>query len=71
MNQLFHLAYAAILLAVRLPSFMTRLGMSKSDKIWFVIIIFSLLGFMWFMLKGIGMLSGFLTFLSYGGLLKS
>lgn len=35
---------AAPLLAVRLPSFMTRLGMSRADKIAFVVIAFSMLG---------------------------
>lgn len=44
MQQLLYLALAAILLAARLPSFMTRLGMSTADKVAFVLIIFAVLG---------------------------
>lgn len=48
------LGLAAILLAIRLPLFMTRLGMSKSEKIAFVATIFSILGFGWFVIEGFG-----------------
>lgn len=47
MNLNLLLALAVILMGVRLPSFMTRLGMSKADKIAFVGMIFSLLGLAW------------------------
>lgn len=48
------IAVAIILLALRLPSFMTRLGMSKADKILFVVIIFSLMGVAWATGRGFG-----------------
>jgi len=48
LNNTLLLVLAVILLGIRLPSFMTRLGMSKKDKIATVIIMFSLLGFVWF-----------------------
>lgn len=58
------LLIAAILLGARLPAFMNRLGMSKADKVGFVIIIFSILGLVWFFTAGLGMLGGFFLFLS-------
>lgn len=39
---------ALILLGIRLPSFMSRLGMSRSDKLFFVILAFLVLGIVWF-----------------------
>jgi hypothetical protein len=45
---------AVILLGIRLPSFMTRLGMSKADKIIFIIMIFSLLGLAWLAMYALG-----------------
>jgi hypothetical protein len=41
---------------------MNRLGMSKADKIWFVIITFSLLGLAWFVMRVMGMFGGFISF---------
>lgn len=38
------LALAAVLIGIRLPSYMRRLGMSTSEQIKFVILIFSILG---------------------------
>jgi len=49
MNFDFLFVLALILLGVRLPSFMSRLGMSKSDKLFFVILAFLVLGVVWFM----------------------
>jgi len=45
---------AVILLGVRLPSFMNRLGMSKADKIMFVVMAFLLLGAAWLAMYVIG-----------------
>jgi hypothetical protein len=42
------LAIAVILLAVRLPSFFSQQEMSKVDRLWFILIIFGLLGVGWF-----------------------
>lgn len=38
---------AVIIIGVRLPSFMTRMGMSKRDKILFVLMVFALLAIVW------------------------
>lgn len=49
------LALAVILLGIRLPSFMSRLGMSKKDKVAFVLLMFSILGLAWFAMYLLGM----------------
>lgn len=55
MTQYLILVLAVILLGTRLPSYMNRLGMSKTDKIMFVIIAFCLLGLAWLAVYIIGM----------------
>lgn len=49
------LALAVILLGIRLPSFMSRLGMSKKDKVAFALLMFSILGLAWFAMYLLGM----------------
>ena len=46
--------FAVVLLAIWLPSFMTRLGMSKAEQIKFVIMAFSVLGIAWLAVYVIG-----------------
>ena len=55
MNLNILLIVAIILLAIRLPSFMNRLGMSKSEKIGFVLMSFTVLGLAWFVVYAMGM----------------
>ena len=47
MNLNLLLILAAILIGVRLPSVMSRLGIPRADKIAFIAMIFSLLGLAW------------------------
>lgn len=47
MTQYLILVLAVILLGTRLPPYMNRLGMSKTDKIMFIIMAFSVLGLAW------------------------
>jgi len=54
MNLTLLLVLAVILLGTRLPSFMNKLGMSKKDKIVFVVIAFAILGLAWFSMYAIG-----------------
>jgi len=55
MNLNFLLIIAVILLGLRLPSFMNKLGMSKRDKIAFVFMSFAILGLGWFVVYAMGM----------------
>ncbi len=56
MTQYLILVLAVILLGTRLPSYMNRLGMSKTDKIMFVIMAFLVLGLAWLAVYVIGRL---------------
>jgi hypothetical protein len=49
------LAVAVILLGTRLPSYMSRIGMPKAEKIAFVIFCFIILGAAWYIWRSIGM----------------
>ena len=50
---------AVLLMGLRLPSFMNRLGMSKRDKIAFVGIAFLALGLAWFVVHAFGLIAVF------------
>lgn len=52
MHAVILLVDAVLRLATRLPSFMTRLGMSTRDKALFMLMVFSLLGLAWFIWGG-------------------
>lgn len=47
MNQYMLFAIAIVLLGIRLPSVMNRLGMYKSEKITFVIFVFVIISIAW------------------------
>lgn len=47
---------ALIILGLRLPSFMRRMGMSKKDKVILIICMFTLLGFAWLAVYGFSVL---------------
>jgi uncharacterized membrane protein len=48
------LVVAVILLGIRLPSYMNRIGMPKADKLTFVLLAFLVLGIAWFSWHVIG-----------------
>jgi len=50
------LLLAAIMIAIRLPSFFRRQNMSKVDRLVFVILAFGLLGLAWLVSRMLGML---------------
>lgn len=47
---------AAIIIAIKLPTVLHRLELSKRDRILFILMVFSLLGLGWFIVNVIGML---------------
>ena len=53
------LLLAVLLMGLRLPSFMNRLGMSKRDKIAFVGIAFLALGLAWLVVHAFGLIAVF------------
>jgi len=55
MNLDFLFVIALILLGIRLPSFMSRLGMPRSEKLAFVILAFFVLSAAWLFWQIIGM----------------
>ena len=46
---------AAILIAIKLPTVLHRLELSKRDRILFILMLFTLLGLGWFAVYAIGM----------------